>query len=209
MSTDARTRSKSRRSTEKKPARTKRRRTSAAKSHSRLATLTNSLSLVALSPYRFPLDVERLAVHTLRVGGFAALFFGMVFTYHFIESSVTDVAVGAAQTASIAAHVPCTTNCENARLTPRVTFTYVPGETPSQQVITIDVAKAESVKVYAYETRTGEYYRLGDATQDADGAWQYIWNTVDYVPGDYWIKAVVENRHGTYDRSDSRYLHVN
>lgn len=171
-----------------------------------LSTITNSLSLAALSPYRFPLDVERIAVHSARIGGFAFVFLGMVFTYHYIESTVTEIAVETAQVASVAAAAPCA-DCAAEEKTPPVAFAYTPvdrGET----LITLDVADAVSVTVYAFDVRSGTYQRLGAAAQTADTTWQYMWNTEGVAPGEYWIKAIVENAYGVYDRSDSRYVTV-
>lgn len=157
---------------------------------------------MALSPYRFPIDVERLAVQTARVGGFAFVFLGLVFTYHYIETATTGLVVNATQTASVAA----TAVDPRAQYTPPVTFTYT--QTDAEHMISIDVAKAEHITVFVFDPRTEQYTRLGDATQQPDGTWQYEWDTTRVTPGDYWIKAMVENRHGTYDRSDSKYLRV-
>lgn len=173
-----------------------------------VSSAKTTLSLLALSPYRFPVDVERLALQTARIGGFAIVFFAMLVTYNYIESTAAGIAVEATQAASVGAVLPCTEDCiDLASVTPNVTFSYA--ETVGGNIqIEMSVPKAEKVTVYAYETRTETYHRLGIGSETKSDTWQFVWNTDGFVPGDYWIKAVVENRHGIYDRSDSQYIRV-
>lgn len=192
----------------KRPARTPRAAKRTAKEpESRYPVMQHAFSLIALSPYRFPVDVERLAVHTARVGGLAFVFLGLVVTYNYIERTASDLIVNAAQTASVAT-ATCVPNCDELLLlTPDVTFAY---EDMVEDVVHVvmNVPKADAVTVYAYEKATGEYHRLGDATKQTNSSWVYSWNTDEMSAGEYWLKAVVTNRHGTYDRSDSRFVQI-
>lgn len=176
-----------------------------AKDTPRYPIVQHTFSLIALSPYRFPLDVERLAVHTARVGGLAFVFFGLIFTYGYIERTTSDLIADVAQMATVAT-ASCAPDCDDVLSpTPNVTFAYERTVADAVHVI-MNVPKAESVDVYAFEVRTGVYHRLGDATRQTDDSWLYVWDTSEVPPGDYWLKAVVTNRHGTYDRSDNSYF---
>lgn len=166
--------------------------------------ITHALSLVALSPYRFPLDVEKLAVSTARVGGFAALFLGLVVTYKYIESTASGYIAEAIETANVAA-VACAQGCPVEKA-PQVDFGYQ--ETMTGIIVTVSVPQAEQVRVYAFHTATGEYVRLGDAVQVGADDWQYQIPEGALTPGTYWMKALVTNEYGTYDRSDSQYVEV-
>lgn len=162
------------------------------------AVAQNTLSLVALSPFRFPLDVERIAVNTARLSAAAFVFLGLLFTYFYIESEVTTIALETAQTAAIATAI-------QPSLTPEVSFTYAK-EGMHGTRIAVTVPAAESVELYAYSTNAKEYEKLGAAFATASNTWEFIWDTIDVAPGIYWIKALVTNEHGIYDRSDSAYV---
>jgi hypothetical protein len=164
--------------------------------------ITHALSLVALSPYRFPLDVEKLAVSTARVGGFAVLFLGLVFTYKYIESTTSGYIADAIQTANVAA-VACAQGCPVEK-TPPVSFGYQ--ETMTGTIVTVSVPHVEKVRLYAFHTETGEYERVGDAVQVGADDWQYQIPQGTFTSGTYWMKALVTNEYGTYDRSDDAYL---
>lgn len=167
------------------------------------------LSLIALSPYRFPLDIERVAVHSARVAGFAFVFLGLVFTYNYLETTTSDLVVEATQMASAGAVVSCDADCaRSVTRTPNATFGYAFNDAAKTYTITLDVPKAEGVDLYAYEVRTATYHRLGTATNQGENSFTYTWNTRPFVSGDYWIKAVITNRHGMYDRSDTTFIQV-
>lgn len=195
-----------------KTSRTKTRsKVSRTKKHSQrnhLASAKHSLALLALAPYKFPVDYERMIIQSARIGGFAFVFFAMLFTYSFIESRATNLIVDATQTASAISAPLCGDTCTNSPVvTPAVTFRYAQmGD--NLYFILADVAKAESVTIYAYETRTQTYHQLGSATKQTDTEWGYVWETSEVTPGNYWIKAIVANRYGVYDRSDSMYLKI-
>lgn len=176
---------------------------SAPKKHDdRYVVAQSTLSLVALSPFRFPLDLERLAVNTARIGGVAFVFLGLLFTYGYIENEVTNIVVENAMTASVASSAATV-----SALTPEVSFAYVPAGLHGEH-ITVHVADAEEVMLYAYDGTIGEYQMLGPATQTRPDVWEFIWDTIDVAPGQYWIKALVTNEHGMYDRSDSQYVEI-
>lgn len=162
---------------------------------------------MALSPYRWPMDAERLALQTARIGGFAFVFLALVFTYNYIETTATNYIVEATRVANVAA-VVCADDCKDRRSkTPNAQFTYQE-IAPGVFNILMDVPRATSIEVFAFETATGEYHRLGEAIAMGEDRWKFTWNTEAYDTGDYWIKALVQNRHGMYDRSDSEFLSV-
>ena len=183
-----------------KGARKKAPRTRAKKPTGAIETAKNSLSLMVLSPYRLPVDPERLVTHAARLGGFAFVFCAIVFSYTFIESTATKYMVDVAQTASVSAAVA-------SPRTPNVTFAYRSLETDGY-AITVTVSDAESVVLHAFDPAEGEYHRLGDAHPISQNTWKYDWYTNAVPPGDYWLKALVTNTYGMYDRSDSHYLKV-
>lgn len=174
----------------------------AAKKEDRYVVAQSTLSLVALSPFRFPLDLERLAVNGARLGGVAFVFLGLIFTYHYLETEVTNIVVENTMSASVA-----TATGGDASLTPEVAFAYSAAGLNGQH-ITVTVPDAEAVTLYAYDASIGEYRSLGDATQTGSNVWEFIWDTIEVPPGQYWIKALVANEYGMYDRSDSRYVEI-
>ncbi len=176
------------------------RRRVAQKHTSAIAKAKNSLSLVALSPYRLPVDPERLVLHTARISAIAFVFIAIVVSYKSFESIATNYMIDVVQTASVAAaSVPVRT--------PNVSFEYA-AYAEREHTISVRVPNADSVALYAFDPEAGEYQKLGDAVQVSKNIWEYPWDTSAVAPGRYWIKALVTNRYGMYDRSDSDYLVV-
>lgn len=204
----AKTATRSNKSTAKRTTGSTRKRIRATKKRGAFDSVKNSAANLALLPYQIPFDVERAAIHGARVGGFAFVLFGMIFTYNYLETTVTDLMVRATQQAQVTA-APCDDACADAiSRTPAVSFSYAADTTADTETITLDVPKAKAITVYAYETKTGRYHKLGAAEQIEDDTWIYIWDTSDVTPGEYWIKAVITNRYGVYDRSDSTFITV-
>ncbi|MEX0930683.1 MAG: hypothetical protein WDZ68_00130, partial [Candidatus Paceibacterota bacterium] len=161
---------------------------SKARASSNVQSAKNSLSVLALSPFRFPLDVEKLAIQTARIGGVAFVFFGILFSYHYLESAM----VGVVEQVNHSAALSCASGCtETINITPNVDFSYEAGT--DGYIIDFTVPDALNLEVYAYQVKSGTYHKLGTAKQKAENDWEYLWLTNDYDQGEYWIKALVTN----------------
>ncbi len=71
--------------------------------------------------------------------------------------------------------------------------------------IEVYVEYADSVILYV-EDEAGSYHQLGGANEQADGSWHKIWDTTSFNDGDYKIKAVIINEHGSYEEFTDWYL---
>lgn len=175
-------------------------------SATKMETAKDRLSLLALSPFRFPLDVEKLAVQSVRIGGIAFVFFGILFSYHYLESAMIGIVEQAEHSAQVHANAASGSKYTQTDMTPEIDFSYEHGT--DGYILRFDVPYAKKVSVYAFEVQTGTYHKLGDAEQIEASDWKYVWITDSMDSGNYWIKVLVTNSYGVYDRSDSQFISV-
>lgn len=178
-----------------------------ARSASVVGSAKDKLALMALSPYRFPMDMKQIAMNSARIGGFAFVVILMVGVYYYLEARVVNLMEYAAQTANVSGAIGARAPQAALPVSP-VEFFYASNPNGGNYTIAVRVRDAERIVLYAYETSTGQYHTLGDATQTSSDSWRYEWDTAGFSAGAYWIKAVIETRDGIYDRSDSRFLEV-
>lgn len=176
-----------------------------AKSTSHATDTTGRFSLMLLSPYRLPLDVERATTYTARVAGLAFVVAVVFGTYHALESKATEVALAPLNTAAVAS-APAARSASS--MTPPVSFSYATTPNSSSYSIGVTVKAAKRVELHAYHIESRAYQFIGEATRSNGSVWTYTLDTASLEPGTYWFKAVVTNEHGVYDRSDSRTITI-
>jgi len=64
--------------------------------------------------------------------------------------------------------------------------------------ISVRVAQARDVEIFAFNTDKDKNYELGYATQESDDEWVVQWSTTDFPNGEYRVKARIANSHGEY-----------
>lgn len=189
----------------------------------------SNLALALLSPFRFPmLREERFIAGTARyagvffvlVGGFFSLLnleyasgtiAGLVGIPH--QAQVIDGAGGTALTTTTSGSGDATAYT----ISPNYTMTSASNPTPdvriavegqgtllvSMAIVMVNVPDASEVKLLAERKYDGAVVSLGAAFKIDPSTWRFYWDTKQYPDGEYRLRAVVRNQHGSYERSDT------
>ena len=180
------------------------------------------VSIAQLSPFRFPVDQQKVLAQTSRLSGLAVVFLGAILTLFnmfgygtlfpssetFLKSEVISSTANCTSTTSpnysielcgSNGSIPGTINTK-----PDVSFT-VDQKNPLSEVVPIyiTVRDASYVEVYARNKSTGSLYPLGSAVRTSDSVWRIAWSTHEYEDGTYTIKASVTNRYTAYTATAS------
>jgi len=186
-----------------------------------------------LSPYRFPIDVQKMAVATARFAGIFFIVFGAAFTLWFSDLSFGSVGLRAnvfsaqildARTALFTSSsnvvtqtIDCTlkenyshTSCKtvgDAKPTADIVVNNPSALTGSVQV-KIKVPYAESVTLMAYDRTQNRDVTIGKASKVSSDAWEMYWRTNEYDDGQYKLKVLIKNQYGSYEQVDNEYVIV-
>lgn len=173
------------------------------------------LALALLSPLRFPVNTDHLAISTARYGGVLFMAVGALFTLFFASGSfgVTGQQIATkSQTATVQTAI--TVNCDDplqyqslacsdvVNKKPPVSFEVV-GASAAALVGTVTVhatvAHANHVMLVAYSQTLNKVVELGPMVNVGGDVWEYSWNTLLFNDGGYILKAYILNFYGSYD----------
>lgn len=174
-------------------------------------------TIALLSPYRFPLNVDQLAIHIARytgiafvvLGGFFTLFFSShvfgvsgVFTAALIDATTSSTETTTRQNidCSLEENFQLSECAESVDQTPAVTFN-IGSANPVEATVRIEVAVSYAARITlrARNVETGAEYTLGKMGKSSDAVWRYSWDTLQYKDGSYRLYAYVENSYGGYE----------
>lgn len=180
------------------------------------------LSLALLSPFRFPINTDKLALSTARYGGVFFMAIGALFTLFFANGSFGSVgqqvaSVESTQTTTITNTTTLSANCEDplqyessacsTRINKKPPISFEVAGSPASLVGTVSihatVAHAKHVTLVAYSQSLNRVIELGAMTNVSANVWEFSWNTLSVNDGPYKLKAYVQNFYGTYDTADT------
>ncbi len=168
------------------------------------------LSLVPLSPFRFPIDTNRVATQVARFAGLAFVLAGAAVGLLYTQLLNLPIAATTQQGQVVSS----LSGPENARQNPDTTrptalFTVDTTEPLAGNIrINVAVTDAESVTLTAFFEEWDRNLTLGKARKEG-GVWVYDWNTSQYENGRYKLKALVRNQAGTYEQVSNATVTVN
>jgi hypothetical protein len=177
----------------------------------KLPMLRKPLVPAVLSPFRFPIDAQKLARNTARYGGIVFMLLGAVFTLFFADATLSSkgqlAALATVNQQETQTDQNTTAIVENKYPTASFTVNNPQALTGSVQV-KISVPNAESVSLLAYYKTQNENITIGQPTKVSADTWEIYWNTSSYDDGEYRLKALIKNSFGTYEVVDSKYVFV-
>lgn len=194
-------------------------------------------ALALLSPYRFPIDAEKLATATARYSGVFFVMIGACFTLLYADATLNSSSLQASvlstsglterlepaldTTLSIEASTQeVKVDCQSrdnflhalcASLVDQRPHADIslPSEVVKESVqLKIKVPFAQSVTITAYNRTQKRELILGKASKVSDDTWEMYWPTSQYDDGDYKLKALIKNGYGSYEISDDAYVAV-
>lgn len=198
--------------------------------HVKVSSLTPSkerVQLALLTPFRFPLEYDKIAAQTAR---YAGIFFVLVGTLlSLMQVQVFNQGVYTMLGVAPQQALTGSTNCIDSALCKETegvvsvsgdstesTVTYTTDPKPSVQLkivshdgathdtvsgkstVTIVVERAEGVSLIVKGQQVTTAERIS-ATKKADGTWHAVWDTTKYENGAYELHALVKNAYGTYE----------
>lgn len=179
------------------------------------------ISLAQLSPFRFPVDQQKVLAQTARFSGLIVMFFGAVLTLFNMFGagvffSASDTLLRSELISGTLSYTCDTTSpnynkefCSTAGFTgvavdetPDATFN-IDAKNPLTESVSIHltVSAATFVQMYVRNESTGEIYPLPSVTSVSDMVWRTTWFTTTHPDGVYTLKASITNRFGTYNVS--------
>lgn len=192
--------------------------TADAQKQSRLVSLRPKIELALLSPYRFPVDAQKIAVGAARYGGIFFVAIGALFTLLFASHSFSIPEGQTAQVFESRSTVSCAngatggSNCPSVRpqdQKPKASFEVDNPQSLSGSVqVRVAVENALSIKMMAYHKDHDQELTLGIPAMVSSGIWEIAWNTDQFEEGEYKLKALIENQYGTYESVDPKYVQV-
>jgi hypothetical protein len=172
-----------------------------------------TLALAVLSPYRFPMDIDKIAVNTARFGGVFFVLLGAVFTLLLANTGLLSEAQVAntlfSGTNTLNTTITTVSNTATTALEPKPKVEFLvnnPDEVHGTAQIKIKVPYAASVTLMAYYKTRGENITLGRPQKVSDDTWEMNVDTLRYEDGEYRLSAVVSNAYGSYEQNDDKYL---
>lgn len=182
------------------------------------------LQLAVLSPYRFPIQIDIVAVQAARFGGVFFVFVGALFAFINLQvvtgsnyfAAFTDTSDQAASLCD--QYQNCSSSSFSTISTTSTTSPYLDREPDvrisinqsapltEQATIVINVPGAEAIKVFAYNKELQTEHIIGNAERNGDERWVANWNTTNYIDGAYKIRALVKNEYGIYEKSEGYFI---
>lgn len=189
----------------------------------RIPQLRPTFSLALLSPYRFPINAEHVAIRAARFGGTFFVALGAAFTLFFANGSFTASTQIATVTGALnttVSNTSTTINCKDplqylstscasrVNKTPAVLFN---AQTSSGVIseptrIQVKVPNAQKVMLNAYYKTLTQELRFGTMSKVSNDTWEFFWDTTSFGIGDYKLKVLVTNGYGTYEALDTKYI---
>ncbi len=187
-----------------------------------------TFALAIRSPFRFPINTDKLALQTARYGGVFFMAIGALFTLFFANGSFGSVGqqVASVKTTQINTVIntnsTTTANCEDPlqyesstcgsliNKKPPISFEVVGSPTALVGTVSVHatVAHAKHVTLVAYSKSLNKVIELGSMTNVSSNVWEYSWNTLTVNDGSYRLKAYVQNFYGAYDTTDTTTITV-
>lgn len=179
-------------------------------------SLRNTLSVALLSPYRLPIDAEKLAMQSARIAGMAFVVIGALLTIFHLPA-VNDELVqnfrSTQQSAQLLAFQTSDTYQGNGgdyqnggsdfnTYEFRATISVTPNYDLRKYVVKINTSGGTRVEIKLVDP-LGKVQTIGygEKQDSTSGSWLYTWDAKDFAPGAYKIYGQVTNNHGTYDTS--------
>jgi hypothetical protein len=173
-------------------------------------TFRNNLSLAKLSPFRFPLDTEKVATQTARIAGMAFVVIGACLSIFHLPLVQEELVQNSSALYDIEARsllaqsgggggnnsymdyckdnrtANCTTNTTVLKISPKLTASLVSGD--SYKVVVDTPYESEKVKITIFNSAGGVH----DSMEAIKGRpWSYSLNTANYPEGTYKAIAYV------------------
>lgn len=154
-------------------------------------------AITLLSPYRFPMAIERHVISTARIGGVAFVILGALGTLMYMSLLFGDGRIS--QSAQLLSSSTLTTSSPTLQpantLTAAVQNSITISQTPPLKgtaTVTIVAPRARKVDLYLFEQSWQNKSLLGSAKQVGIDTWEYRWDTTNVQSGlDYRITAYV------------------
>ena len=185
----------------------------------RKATVSEQAQLAILSPYRYPIQLDAIAIQTARLSGALFVVLGAVFAFlhtHYLtaESPLATLSESVKQVAQV-----CETTIDGECIDETTSTT----DTSPAATITVDspeplagivpirvyVPDADAVAVSVVETVSRDEIQLGAARQVDVDVWEMPWDTTLMVTGEYQVRANIQNQFGTYQEDSAHYQVTN
>ncbi len=179
----------------------------------------NKVQLALLSPFRFPIDNDRLASQVARFAGVFFVVVGAIFTILNLEY-VDSETFGMRGSYNVAETISTDYNCTDSS-SPNYNPTYCTASTTSGVTnppptsnppvdivldarepfantvpVNIFVPYATEVIVYAKHMQGMNKYSLGAATKVSDTSWRFYWQTMQYPDGLYTMVVFIKSSSG-------------
>lgn len=173
-------------------------------------SLRNTLSVALLSPYRLPIDAEKLAMQSARIAGMAFVVIGALLTIFHLPA-VNDELVQSfssknqsAQLLAFQSSEGCA-GCEQHDYN-NIGYTFSASLSISEnietQIYNIKISTQDASKIELRRIDSSGKVQLIDyAKQDGSTSWSYNWNVSNVPEGSYKVYAIVTNSRGVYDTS--------
>lgn len=168
-------------------------------------TLRSRLSLIALSPYRFPLDIDRLAIQSARLAGVSFVLVGAMFTFitakQFINQLDPEIASTDQRAATYESVKQMSSDDTSAFSFTNKTFDFTVSslsENGDRLVELKTVLDSAQVVLMVIDLDSGESKRVGNMRiLSRDGQvtkWVSIWRTNKFAPGRYRLSVEVTKK---------------
>jgi hypothetical protein len=171
-----------------------------------------SMAMTLLSPYRFPIDAEKIALGTARFGGVFFVIVGALFTLIFAEgtfsfqSQLASLATGTSEGVIVQDASFANSTYESK---PSVEFIVNNTDVLSGSVqIRVKVQHAEDVTLLGYNKTLNEEVTFGRPEKVSTDTWEITVDTTEYSDGEYKLKALIKDQYGTYEAVDDSYVVV-
>jgi len=165
-------------------------------------------ALALLSPYRFPMPSQNVAVATARVGGLFFVITGAIFTL-FFANNFFGVYAHQAQVISSQNTLESTATITPTPVLQNVAFEVNnPQDLRDSVQVKIKVKDAQKLTLTAHYKTQNREVTLGRPVKISSDTWEFYWDTTAFDDGEYKFKALINNGFETYERIDSSYVTV-
>jgi hypothetical protein len=161
-------------------------------------------SLAIASPFRFPIDIDKVAVRTARYGGVFFVVMGAIFTLLFADDTInsySQVALVGSTTQTTITNTNTTTGT-TPTVDPKPKAQFIvnnPQELKGTVQVKVKVPYAHSVRLSGYNRTAGEEVTFGTPTKVSDDTWEMYVDTTHYDDGEYKFKALITNQFNSYE----------